>query len=135
MNMMVRGIRGAISVDANNSHAILSATRRLLEVMVAENQLCSENVASVIFTVTRDLDAAFPALAAREMGWHKVPMLCATEIEVPGFPGRLVRVLIQVNTSKTQEEIRHIYLGEAASLRPDIEAPPGPGGSCHHTGD
>ncbi len=127
--MTVRGIRGAISVEENNPVAILAATRLLLEEMVDRNGLIIDDLVSVFFTVTSDLNAAFPAFAAREMGWKTVPMLCATEIDVPGAPGGIIRVLIHTNTPKSQAEIRHVYLGAAASLRPDIEPSPGPGGA------
>lgn len=116
---MVRGIRGATTVEANEAEEILSATRELLEEICRQNDLNPAEVASVFFTVTSDLDATFPAEAARQMGWILVPMLCAREIPVPGRLGMCIRVLIHVNTDKSQEEIRHVYLRRAVALRPD----------------
>lgn len=118
--MSCRGIRGAISVDANTPDAILSATRELLECIVAANNLAVEDVASVIFTATPDLDAAYPARAAREMGWATTPLLCMREMDVADSLDRCVRVLVHWNTDKPTDEIRHVFLGEAQALRPDL---------------
>lgn len=117
---VVRGIRGAITVERNNAGEIVAATRELLEAIIKENDLDPENIASAFFTVTADLNAEFPASAAREMGWKYVPLLCATEIDVPGRLGRCIRVLVHVNTEKTQRELKHIYLRDAAQLRVDL---------------
>lgn len=92
----------------------------MLSTLVRENQIQVEDIASAIFTVTSDLNAVFPAAVAREMGWSQVPLMCTTEIAVPGGADRCVRVLLHVNTTKTQAEIKHIYLGEAVKLRPDL---------------
>jgi len=119
-NTVVRGIRGAITVERNTAEEIVAATRELLEVIIRENDLDPENIASAFFTVTADLDAEFPASAAREMGWKYVPLLCTTEINVPGRLDRCIRVLVHVNTEKTQRELRHIYLGKAVQLRVDL---------------
>ncbi|MHB1127182.1 MAG: chorismate mutase [Bacillota bacterium] len=118
--LMVRGIRGAISVSGNTAEEIKTATKELLQVIIDENHVDLDDIASVIFTVTRDLNAEFPAAAAREMGWVYVPLMCATEIDVPGGTQGLVRVLMHVNTTKSPREIRHIYRGKAALLRPDL---------------
>jgi len=118
--MTVRGVRGAISVDANDTEPIIAATRELLERIVAANDLQAGDVASVIFTATPDLDAAYPARAAREMGWTHVPLLCMQEMEVVDSLPRCVRVLVLWNTERDQEEIRHVYLGQARGLRPDL---------------
>ena len=118
--MRVRGIRGAISSSDNNSDAIKKATTQMLKAIVQENRVEVDDIASAFFTVTKDLDAQFPAQAAREMGWTYVPMMCATEIEVPGSQPGLVRVMLHVNTYKAQNEIKHVYLGEAVKLRPDL---------------
>ncbi len=118
--MAVRGIRGAISVTSNTKEDMLSATRELLEVIADRNGLVLEDVASVLFTVTDDLDAEFPAVAARAMGWGGIPLFCAREIPVRGSLPMCVRVLIHVNTGKTQSEMVHAYLREAQKLRPDI---------------
>jgi chorismate mutase len=117
----VRGIRGAITVELNSSEEILSATRELLTDIMNENQLAPEDIASVIFTVTADLNAEFPATAARElMNWTYVPMLCSTEIDVPGRLGKCIRIMVHVNTNKTQRELKHIYLRGATVLRKDL---------------
>jgi len=117
----VRGIRGAITVEHNRSEDILSATGELLAAIIKENQLVPEDIVSAFFTVTADLNAEFPATAAREiMGWTHVPMICATEIDVPGRLGKCIRIMVHVNTSKTQQELKHIYLRGAMALRRDL---------------
>ncbi len=116
----LRGIRGAICVKKNSKDAIFTATRRLLEKMVEANSINSEDIASVFFTATDDLNADFPAYAAREMGWTYVPLLCAREIAVPGCMTGLIRILIHVNCDLAQNQIKHQYLGETRKLRPDI---------------
>ena len=116
--MTARGIRGATTVAANDRLEILARTRELLEVLVRLNDLRSEDVASIWFTVTADLDAEFPAFAARELGWTEVPLMCGREIPVSGALGKCIRVLITWNTTKTQGEVRHAFLHEARSLRP-----------------
>jgi len=118
--MPCRGIRGAICARANETDAILTATHKLLERIVVDNDLRSENVVSAIFTATPDLDAAYPARAAREMGWTQVPLLCMQEMNVVSTLPRCIRVLIHWNTDRTPNEIRHVYLGEARALRPDL---------------
>ena len=115
----VAGIRGAISVKENNREEILSSTRQLLREMVEANSIWIEDIASVIFTATTDLDAAFPAEAAREMGWTAVALLDAVEIPVPGSMPRVVRVLILVNVTEDFNP-RHVYLGNCKNLRPDL---------------
>ena len=117
--MHCRGIRGATTVEENTAEAILAATRELLVCIVEANGLEVEDVASAIFTATPDLTAAFPAQAAREMGWHNVALLDAQEIPVPGSLERCIRVLIHWNTEKSAAEIRHVYLRGARTLRPD----------------
>lgn len=116
--MTARGIRGATTVAANDRLEILARTRELLEVLVRLNDLRSEDVASIWFTVTADLDAEFPAFAARELGWTDVPLMCGREIPVSGALGKCIRVLITWNTEKAQSEIRHAFLHDARSLRP-----------------
>lgn len=115
-----RGIRGATTVNADSAPAILGATRELLARIVQLNDLSIDEIASVLFTVTPDLTSAFPAAAARELGWQHVPLLDAQEIPVPGSLPRCVRVLVHWNTHKRQDEVRHVYLRGAASLRPDL---------------
>ena len=116
--MAARGIRGATTVERNDREQILAATRELLEVLVRLNGLRADDIAYVWFTVTPDLDAEFPAFAAREIGWTEVPLMCGREIPVPGAIAGCIRVLIDWNTAKTQREIRHAFLHRAKELRP-----------------
>jgi chorismate mutase len=121
--MTIRGIRGAITVSADEPDLILQATRELLEAILEENAgMQPENIASAIFTVTDDLASTFPAQAARQMGWELVPMLCGQEIPVPNSLPRVIRVLVHWNTEIPQSEITHVYLREAVKLRPDLVA-------------
>jgi len=115
-----RGIRGATTVEANTAEAIVQATRELLLALVEANGVETDQIASIIFTTTRDLNATFPAVAARELGWIHVPLLCAHEMDVPGAPAGVVRVLMHVNTEKSPREIRHVYLRGARVLRPEF---------------
>jgi chorismate mutase len=117
---LVRGIRGAITVERDETEAILAATERLLRAIVDENQVDPEQIASALFTVTPDLTSAFPAAAARRMGWTLVPLLNFTEIDVAGGLARCVRVLIHLNTDLPQDRIRHVFLDGARALRPDL---------------
>jgi chorismate mutase len=119
--MPCRGIRGATTIQTDSADAILTATRELLTRIVEANDVTLEDIASAFFTATPDLTAAFPARAARELGWQHVALLDAQEIPVPGSLTRCVRVLIHWNTEKPQAEIRHVYLRGAASLRPDLK--------------
>jgi len=105
-------------VATNTAEDILEATTDLLKALIRLNDLAPDDVASAFFTTTADLNATFPALAARELGWTEVPLLCAHEMDVPGALGGVVRVLLHVNTNRAASEIRHVYLGEARSLRP-----------------
>ncbi len=118
--MLVRGIRGATTITDDNPAEILAATRELLETLCRENSFKHEDIASILFTVTADVRSAFPAEAARSMGWGLVPLLCFQEIEVPGSIPHCIRVLILINTEKNQDEIQHIYLKEAMKLRTDL---------------
>jgi len=121
--MSIRGIRGATTVAADEPSLILQATRELLEeILMENNNMRPEDVASALFTVTDDLASTFPAQAAREMGWELVPMLCAREIPVPKSLPRVIRVLVHWNTDAPQNEITHVYLKDAARLRPDLVA-------------
>lgn len=115
--MALRGIRGATTAGKNNKEEIVAATRELLSEIASANQLKIEEIASIIFSVTRDLDAEFPAAAAREIGWNDTPLLCTYEIDVPGSLPKCIRVLLQVNTDTAQKDIKHIYLKDAKSLR------------------
>lgn len=114
-----RGVRGATTVSANTSGLILAATQELLEQIVAANGIEPQDIASVLFTMTPDLDADYPAVAARQMGWTDVPLLCAQEIDRAGALPRTIRVLIHWNTAMPQGEIQHIYMNGAEVLRPD----------------
>lgn len=116
--MVCRGIRGATTVDANIAEDILEATTDLLSALIRLNEIRPEDVASAFFTTTVDLTATFPALAARELGWTEVPLLCAHEMDVPGALGKVVRILLHVNTTRAASEIRHVYLRGARALRP-----------------
>ncbi len=118
--MSLRGIRGATTVQANVAEQILAATRALLEELVSRNQVQAEDLAAAFFTVTEDLDAAFPASAARLWGWTYVPLCDAREIPVPGSLPRCIRVLLLWNTDVAQQDIIHVYQGEAQRLRPDL---------------
>lgn len=116
----VRGVRGATTVSHNRAEDIIAATEDLLQQMVEENAVDLSEVVSVIFTLTEDLDAVFPAEAARRIGFVDVPLMCAREINVPGSVRRCIRVLMHVNTTAPQCAMNHIYLGDAKSLRPDL---------------
>jgi chorismate mutase len=119
--MTMRGIRGATTIESDRPELVLSATRELLEAICAANSgLQTADVASALFTVTDDIASAYPARAARELGWDLVPMMCAREIPVPGGLPRCIRVLVHWNTDREQAAIHHVYLGAAVKLRPDL---------------
>ncbi len=129
--MAVRGVRGATTVRANEAKAILDGTAELLRVLTELNGMRPDDIGYVWFTVTPDLDAAFPADSARAgLGWTDVPLICGREIPVPGALGMCVRVLIAWNTAKSQREIRHAFLHGAKKLRPAwaVEVPHDGGG-------
>jgi chorismate mutase len=116
----VRGIRGATVISKNSKQGIVSSTIELLKQMVAVNGVRIDDIASIIFSVTKDLNAEFPATAARKLGWTMTPLLCSYEIDVPGGIKKCIRVLMHVNTNKTQRAIKNVYLGKAKTLRPDL---------------
>ena len=117
----VRGLRGATTVLENSQDEIMDATEELLNEMIAENDIESQDIAAVFFTLTKDLDAEFPAVAARErLGWNLVPLINAIEVARPGSMPKCIRIMLLLNTDKSQEDIRHIYLREAVVLRADI---------------
>lgn len=119
--MAVRGIRGAITVASNTVEEIVEATKLLIQEIVEKNELNPEDIASALFTTTEDLNAAFPARAARDFeGWEYVPLMCAQEIPVPGSLPLCVRVMLHVNTEKSAKEIHHVFLRDAVKLRPDL---------------
>ena len=119
--MLVRGVRGATTIEANTVEAVLEATRELLSAMVEANDIDAEYVASAFFTTTPDVNAEFPAVAAREMGWEHVALLCGHEMSVPKALMMCLRILLHVNSDKPAKDIRHIYLRGATALRPDRE--------------
>jgi chorismate mutase len=116
----VRAIRGAVQVDANESAAILEATSELVTGVMTRNQLTPDDVISVVFSATTDLNAQFPALAARKLGFQDVPLLCCAEIAVPDAMPRVVRLMMHVETAMPRSAIHHVYLRGAAALRLDI---------------
>jgi chorismate mutase len=123
--MPCRGVRGATTVEENTGEAILRATRELLAIMIRQNGIESEDVASALFTVTVDLNAEFPALAARQLGWMNVALMCGHEMDVPGSIRKCIRILLHWNTEKPADQILHVYLKGAARLRPDLcDLPP-----------
>ena len=123
--MPCRGVRGATTADTNTREDILRATRELLAMMIRQNGIRAEDVASVIFSTTSDLNAEFPALAARQLGWFDVALLCNHELDVPGSLRRCIRVLLHWNTDMPQNEITHVYIKDATALRPDrVQLPP-----------
>lgn len=119
MAMYCRGIRGATTAEDNTRDAILEATRDLLQRLIAANDLQPEDIASAIFSTTFDLNAEYPAVAARELGWLDTALICTHEMNVPGSLQRCVRVLIHWNTPRSAKEIVHVYIRGAARLRPD----------------
>lgn len=117
---MVRAIRGAIQVEANDRDSIIAGTTELVAEVMERNNLTTDDVISVLFTATPDLTAEFPALAARKLGFHEVPLICCTEIAVPGALPRVVRLMAHVETDRPRQEIQHVYLRGAVALRQDI---------------
>jgi chorismate mutase len=125
---MLRGIRGATTAEDNTPEAILAATRELLEALIGANGLQPDDVASAIFTTSPDLNAAYPARAARALGWQDVALLCVHEMDVPHGLEKCIRVLIHWNTTARAGEVRHVYLKGAVVLRPDRAMPDSTGG-------
>lgn len=119
--MRLFALRGANSVESNTRESILSATASLMQELIARNALAPEQLVSCIFTVTEDLDAEFPAVAARQVGLNAVPLICAREVPVPGSLPRVVRVLVHYYAADDHQP-RHVYLGEARALRTDLES-------------
>jgi len=125
--MPVRGIRGATTVSKNTSDEIILAAKELLAAMIEANEIDPEDIASATFTTTPDLNAEFPAVAARQMGWTFVPLMCGHEMSVPGSLPLCLRILLHLNTEKGAHDIHHIYIRGARALRPDL------GTSTHST--
>ena len=117
--MPCRGVRGATTADSNSPEEILKATRQLLALMIRQNGIEPDDVCSAIFSTTTDLDAQFPAVAARQLGWLDVALMCVHELDVPGSLRRCIRILLHWNTDKQPDKIVHVYIKEAAGLRPD----------------
>lgn len=119
--MYVRGIRGATTVEHNDAEEILAATTELLQAVIEQNEVAAEDVGAVLITLTADLDSAFPARAIRSIrGWELVPLMCSNEVPVKGSLEKCIRLMLLVNTTKAQHEIKHVYLNKAKILRPDL---------------
>ena len=129
--MAMRGVRGEINIAENAEDALLDATEELLRAMIAANGIEEDDVASLFFTTTPDLNAAYPAKAARRMGWRRVALLGAQELDNPDGMALCVRILMHWNTAKSLDEIQHVFLGDAVKLRPDLFPP----GSAAMNGD
>ena len=123
VTLAVRALRGATTVDVDTAEQITERVQTLVREMLDRNGIDKDDLISVIFTATPDLTAEFPALAARKAGLSGVPLLCASEIDVPGALPRVVRLMAHVETPRAATEVRHIYLHGAAALRPDLERP------------
>ena len=119
-NLLVRALRGATTVERNDAEDIAVATRELLTSMIEANEIDVEEIISVLFTTSPDLTAAFPAAAARGIGFQTVPLMCASEIDVPGAKPLCIRVMMHAYTTRTRAEIRHVYLRDAQNLRDDL---------------
>jgi chorismate mutase len=117
---MVRALRGATTVGSNDKTEILEATGELLQKIVETNGIAKEEIISVIFSVTSGLDAAFPAVAARQMGWNDIALMCTYEMDVPGSLKNCIRIMMHINTEKSNNELKYIYLKDAVKLRPDL---------------
>ena len=120
-SMRVRAARGAIVVERDNAETVLSTTQRLLDAMIQRNGIARDDIVSVLFTATEDLRSAFPAEAARRMGLGKVPLLCAREIAVAGAMPQVIRVLLHFHSDGGLDDVVHVYLDGAESLRDDLE--------------
>ena len=118
--MMCRGVRGATTVQSDDRDQVLQATRQMLALLIRRNNIELSDLASALFTVTNDVSSEFPAMAARQLGWSEVPLLCGYEISVPGSLPLCIRVLLHWNTDRNANEIHHVYLHDAQRLRPDL---------------
>jgi chorismate mutase len=125
--MPVRGIRGAVNIASNTKEEILTKSKDLLEAILSANRVKPADIAAAIFTLSPDLNADFPAYAARQLGWTDVPLMCARELDVPGAMEKVIRVLLLVNSKTPPSKIKHQYLGDTPRLRPDL-ATKGPKG-------
>ena len=118
--MAVRAVRGAVQISGNDRDEILAGTTELVTEVMSRNELSTDDVISVLFTATPDLTAEFPALAARKLGFQEVPLLCASELDVPAAMPRVVRLMMHIETSKPRSALQHVYLRGASALRLDI---------------
>ena len=118
--MPVRAVRGAITVKKNEADEIISNTKILLSKIIELNRIKKDDMISIFFTATPDIDAVFPSVAAREMGFTDVPLMCASELAIKGSLEKCIRVLMHINTNKTNKDIKHVYLKNAKNLRPDL---------------
>ena len=118
---MVRALRGATTVINNDSAEIIEETRILLNEITDRNNITQDDIISIFFSVTKDLNAGFPAVAARQLGWTEVALMCTNEIDVPGSLEKCIRVLMHINTEKKNHEMKHVYIKGAKILRPDLE--------------
>lgn len=117
---MVRAVRGATTVEQNSEQEILDRVCELLQAMIEQNEILKEDIISVIFSVTTDLNAAFPAVAARRLGWTDIALMCTYEIDVPGSLRKCIRAMLHFNSVKNNDELKYIYLNDARKLRPDL---------------
>ncbi|MDP4180255.1 MAG: chorismate mutase [Bacillota bacterium] len=118
--MLVRAIRGATTVENNDSNEIIEETKSLLMEIAEKNNICEDDIISIVMSVTKDLNAAFPAVGARQIGWTNVALFCTNEMDVPGGLEKCIRVLAHINTDKSNKDIKHVYLKGARILRPDL---------------
>jgi chorismate mutase len=119
-HLLVRAVRGATTVEDNDAEAVAVATRELLTSMLAANEIDIEDIISVLFTTSPDLTAAFPAAAARGIGFQTVPLMCASEIDVPGAKPLCIRVMMHAYSVRSRADVRHVYLRDATNLRDDL---------------
>ncbi len=118
--LIIRGIRGAITVDNNTEEDILAAAEDLFKKVIEFNSISDDEIVSIVFTATDDLDQAYPARAVREMGYNRVPLMCYQEMRVVSSLERCLRVIVYINRDCSLTEIKHVYLREAKLLRPDL---------------
>lgn len=123
-NYAVRGLRGATTITENTKEAIVDGTKTLLQVLLSQNNCSEADICSIFFSTTHDVNAVFPAVAARELGLQNTPLLCLNEIDVPDSLKLCIRILIHINTTKSQSEMKHVYLNNAKQLRPEFGIDP-----------
>ncbi|MFW5998343.1 MAG: chorismate mutase [Bacillota bacterium] len=116
----MRGIRGAITVSNNSKNEIITATSNLINKIIEENQVKTEEIVSMIFTATRDLDKIYPAVAARQCGYENIPLMCYQELNIQDSLDKCIRIMVYINRDCSLSNINHIYLNKAKTLRPDL---------------